>query len=130
MADSRPLSPHLSIWKWRVHMATSIFHRVTGNGLALVGVLALAWFLAAAAGSAEGYGSFLAVANGPIGWVVKVGLSWAVFQHMLSGLRHLAMDAGWGYELGVNRMTATGVFAGALVLTALFWGAVLLVGRG
>ena len=130
MAENRPLSPHLSIWKWRVHMATSIFHRISGNALAFGALTLFAWWLAAAATSAEAYDAFLAVATGPLGWLVAVGLSWMFFQHLLSGLRHLAMDSGWGYELGISKLTATWVFVGALLLTALLWGAVLLGGPG
>lgn len=122
---SRPLSPHLSIWKWRVHMATSIFHRVTGNALAFGGLTLFAWWLAAAATSPEAYDSFVAVATSPIGWIVWVGLSWVFFQHLMSGLRHLLMDTGWGFELGLSKTTAGWTFIGSALLTAAFWGAVL-----
>ena len=46
---SRPLSPHLGIWRWGPHMAISILHRITGDGLAIVGAMALVWWLVAAA---------------------------------------------------------------------------------
>jgi succinate dehydrogenase / fumarate reductase, cytochrome b subunit len=126
MAEARPLSPHLSIWKWRVHMATSIFHRVTGNALAFGGITLLVWWLAAAATSADAYEVFLTVASGPLGWIVWIGLSWVFFQHLMSGLRHLAMDSGWGYELGISKLTAGWTFLAALMLTAGFWAALLL----
>jgi succinate dehydrogenase / fumarate reductase cytochrome b subunit len=118
----RPLSPHLSIWKWRVHMATSIFHRVTGNALAFGGIILFVWWLAAAATSAEAYETFLAVASSPIGWFVWIGLSWAFFQHLMSGLRHLLMDTGWGYALGLSKVTATWTFLASTLLTIAFWG--------
>jgi succinate dehydrogenase / fumarate reductase cytochrome b subunit len=130
MADSRPLSPHLSIWKWRVHMATSIFHRVSGHALAFAGLALFAWWLAAAATSKEAYASFATIAAGPLGWIVWIGLSWMFFQHLLSGIRHLMMDSGWGYELGLSKATATSVFVGALLLTGAFWAAWFLVGPG
>lgn len=128
MADNRPLSPHLSIWKWRVHMATSIFHRVTGNALAFGGLVLFAWWLVAAASSKAYYDVFLSIATGPIGWVVWVGLTWVFFQHMMSGLRHLLMDTGWGFEIGIAKTSATTVFGAAIVLTALFWALVFVVG--
>lgn len=121
MADNRPLSPHLTIWKWQPSMAVSIFHRVSGNGLAFAGMLLVAWWLMAAATSADAYATFAAVAGGPAGWVVWVGLSWAFFQHLLSGIRHLLLDAGRGYEPGAARASAIGVFVGAILLTAAFW---------
>ncbi len=129
MATSRPLSPHLSIWKWRVHMATSIFHRVTGNALAFGGLLLFTWWLAAAATSREAYESFAAVATSPIGWIVWVGLSWTFFHHLVSGLRHLLMDTGWGFELGIAKSVATWVWVIGVLLTAAFW-AVFFFGRG
>ncbi len=125
----RPLSPHLSIWKWRVHMAVSIFHRISGNALAFGGLVLFTWWLVAAATGREAYATFLAVAGSPIGWIVWVALSWLFFQHLLSGVRHLVMDAGLGMGLRSTKTSATLVFVGAAVLTALFW-AVVLIGRG
>lgn len=121
MAETRPLSPHLSIWKWRVHAITSITHRITGNGLVFVGLLLFAWWLAAAALSPGAYATFTAFAGSPIGWLIWVGLSWAVFQHLFSGLRHLAMDSGWGYELGLSKLSATWVWIGSVIATGIFW---------
>lgn len=129
MASSRPLSPHLSIWKWRVHAITSITHRITGNGLAFAGLSLFAWWLAAAATSKEAYETFLSVATSPFGWLVWVGISWFFFQHLLSGIRHLLMDTGWGYELGVAKLSATWTWVGSVLLTAAFWG-VVLFGKG
>jgi succinate dehydrogenase / fumarate reductase cytochrome b subunit len=127
MAQQRPLSPHLSIWKWRVHMATSIFHRITGHALALAGVLMLCWWLAAAATSPDAYGQFLGFARSWFGLLVLVGLTWAFFQHFCSGLRHLVMDSGWGYDLPTSRLTATLTFAASILLTLLFWGYIFFV---
>lgn len=126
---SRPLSPHLSIWKWRVHAITSITHRITGNGLAFAGLGAFAWWLAAAATSREAYETFQTFAGSIFGWVLWVGLSWAFFQHLLSGIRHLLMDTGWGYQLGVAKASATWTWVGSVLLTATFWG-VILYGKG
>ncbi|MFQ3666344.1 MAG: succinate dehydrogenase, cytochrome b556 subunit [Sphingomonadaceae bacterium] len=118
---NRPLSPHLSIWKWRPAMAVSIFHRISGHALALAGLLLFAWWLLAASASEEAYAAFASVAGSPLGWIVWVGLSWMAFQHLLSGIRHLLMDSGWGYEPAKAHGTATMVFVGALLLTAAFW---------
>ena len=129
MASNRPLSPHLSIWKWRVHMATSIFHRVTGNALAFGGAMLFTWWLAAAASGKDAYATFVSVASGPIGWIVWVGLSWMLFQHLLSGLRHLIMESGRGYALATSKLSASWVFIGAILLTILFW-SLFLLGSG
>jgi succinate dehydrogenase / fumarate reductase cytochrome b subunit len=118
---NRPLSPHLSIWKWRPSMAVSIFHRVSGNGVAVAGLLLFAWWLLAASASDEAYAAFTSVAGSPIGWIVWVGLSWLVFQHLASGIRHLLMDAGWGFAPQRAHATAVAAFVVALLLTGLFW---------
>jgi succinate dehydrogenase / fumarate reductase cytochrome b subunit len=109
-------------------MAASIFHRVTGNALAFGGVALAAWWLMAAATSREAYATFSALAGSPIGWLVWVGLSWLFFQHLLSGLRHLVMDAGAGYQVETAHRSAAWTFGGSLMLTALFWAGVILLG--
>jgi succinate dehydrogenase / fumarate reductase cytochrome b subunit len=126
---SRPLSPHLTIWKWGPHMAVSILHRVTGGGLATVGALALVWWLVATASGPEAYAAFTKVATSWIGLIVGVGLTWAFFQHTLSGLRHLVMDIGAGFELGTNKLWANMTLVGAVILTLLFWVLLLTVAK-
>ena len=126
MAQQRPLSPHLSIWKWSVSMAVSIFHRVSGHGLAFAGVLMFCWWLAAAATSAEAYATFQAFAGSWLGIVILVGLTWSFFQHLCSGIRHLLMDTGWGFDIATSKMTATWVFAIAALLTLTLWAWILL----
>ncbi|TFI58782.1 succinate dehydrogenase, cytochrome b556 subunit [Sphingomonas parva] len=122
---SRPLSPHLTIWRWGPHMLVSILHRVTGSGLATIGAAALVWWLAAAASGPEAYGTFVSWATSWIGIVIGVGLSWAFFQHTLSGIRHLVMDIGAGFELSTNKFWANMTLVGSALLTALFWFVVL-----
>ena len=122
---SRPLSPHLTIWKWGPHMLVSILNRITGAGVAIVGAIVLVWWLVAAASSGEAYRTFIDWATSWIGIVIGVGLSWAFFQHTLAGLRHLVMDIGAGFELRSNKMWANVTMLGAIVLTALFWFVIL-----
>ncbi|MGZ8312248.1 MAG: succinate dehydrogenase, cytochrome b556 subunit [Allosphingosinicella sp.] len=118
---SRPLSPHLTIWKWGPHMLVSILHRVTGAGLAIAGGAALVWWLYAAADGTDAYQTFTDWAAWKWSLILWVGLTWAMFQHMLSGLRHFVMDIGAGYELNTNKFWATMTIVGAIVLTAALW---------
>ena len=107
-AHPRPISPHLSIWKWGPHMLVSILHRATGDGMATVGTVLLVWWLAALAGGAASYATFLNVFTGAggrlnvIGYIVGIGLTLSLFQHMMSGIRHLVMDTGAAFELKRN----------------------------
>jgi succinate dehydrogenase / fumarate reductase cytochrome b subunit len=117
----RPLSPHLTIWRWGPGMLVSILHRVTGGALAVAGLALLTWWLWAIADSAEAYDKLTGLVTHPVGLVVLVGLTWAFWQHLLSGMRHLVMDSGAGFELRTNRLFAVLTVAGALFLTALTW---------
>jgi succinate dehydrogenase / fumarate reductase, cytochrome b subunit len=117
----RPLSPHLTIWRWGPGMLVSILHRITGSGLAVLGLALLTWWLWALAAGPEAYASFAEHASRWYGLVVLVGLTWAFWQHLLSGIRHLVMDAGAGLELKVNKFFAVLTVVGALFLTALTW---------
>ena len=142
----RPLSPHLTVWKWGPHMLVSILHRITGVGLATLGAGLFTWWLVAAAMGSGAYGSFTAWLGWLTGsgfmlekdawsWVkyafgaaIGIGLTWAFFQHLLSGLRHFVMDIGAGYELKRNKLGAIMTLVGAVLLTAGLW-AWLVMGR-
>lgn len=102
-------------------MAVSILHRITGDGMALVGLAVGIWWLGALASGPDAYGLFYAVASSWVGQIVLVGLSWAFFSHLLSGLRHFVLDIGAGYELRTNKMWSIAVPAIAIVLTVAFW---------
>ena len=117
----RPLSPHLSIWKWGAAMLVSILHRVTGGALTVAGLGILTWWLAALASGKDDYATFLTAANHPVGMIVLVGLTWAFWQHLFSGLRHLVLDMGAGYELKVNRFWSVMTLAGSLTATVVTW---------
>lgn len=124
--NQRPLSPHLQVWRWGPHMLVSILHRATGDGMALVGLAVLVWWLGALASGPEAYASFQGIMGSIPGMVVLVGLSWAFFTHMMSGLRHFVLDIGAGYELKTNRMWSMASPVIAVLLTAGFWALMLL----
>lgn len=123
---NRPIAPHLQIWKWGPHMAVSILHRITGDGMAFVGLGVLLWWLGAMAGGADSYATFQTAMGSPLGLVVLVGLSWAFFSHMMTGLRHFVLDIGAGYELDTNKLWSILAPVLGILLTAAFWAVVLL----
>ena len=120
----RPLSPHLTIWKWEWQMAVSILHRITGGALTVVGLAVLAWWLVAIAGGQESYAGFKKVADHWAGILFLFGLTLAFWQHFFSGLRHLVLDTGAGYELKVNRFWSIMTMVGAVVAAVLTWAAI------
>jgi succinate dehydrogenase / fumarate reductase, cytochrome b subunit len=119
--STRPLSPHLSIWRWGPNMAASIIHRASGVALSFAGLGILTWWLYAIASGPQAFDGFVKAATHPIGLVVLVGVTWSFFQHLLSGIRHLVMDSGAAFELGINKSSAVLTFVGAVLLTALLW---------
>lgn len=122
---SRPLSPHLQIWRWGPGMLSSILHRVSGVG-ATVGLAVAIWWLGALVSGPEAYANFASLATSPLGYIVLIGVSWAVIAHALSGVRHLVLDTGAGFELDTNNFWATVTTVLGFVLTAVLWAALLL----
>ena len=102
-------------------MLVSILHRATGDGMAVIGgILLIGWLVALASGP-EAYAWYVGWATSPIGYLLMVGLSWAFFQHMLSGLRHFVLDIGAGYEVDNNNRWSALLPVLSIVLTAFLW---------
>ncbi len=133
--NTRPRAPHLQVYKWGPAMAVSILHRASGDGLAIVGAGLFLWWLGAIAAGPDAYAAFVAcIWHDPspeislfhqitniLGKVVLIGLTWAFFQHLFSGLRHLVLDTGAGYELKTNKLWSTVVIAAGVFATAATW---------
>ena len=94
---ARPLSPHLGIYRFTLTMAMSITHRITGAGL-YVGTLLLAWFLLAASTDAANFAVFSSFIHSILGRLILFGFTWALFHHMLGGVRHFIWDLGYGMD--------------------------------
>jgi succinate dehydrogenase / fumarate reductase cytochrome b subunit len=110
-------------------MTVSILHRITGGALAVAGLAVLAWWLASIDGGEANYAKFSKLALSPAGMVVLVGLTWAFWQHLFSGLRHLVLDTGAGYELRINRFWAVMTLVASLFATAATWFFLMGVGK-
>ena len=123
---ARPLSPHLGIWRWGPGMAVSILHRVTGGALTVAGLAVLTWWLLALAGGSESYDGFTKLASDWFGIIVLIGLTWAFFQHLFSGIRHLVMDTGGTFELRANKNFAVATVVASVLLTAALWWYIIL----
>ena len=116
----RPLSPHLSIYRWPITMTLSILHRATGVGLSVGFIFLAAWLFDAAAGP-EPYSVFLSYANSILGKLLLIGLSFAFFFHLANGVRHFVWDVGRGFEIRQAKASAWFVLITAVLLTTLFW---------
>lgn len=117
---TRPLSPHLSVYKMIPTMAMSIVHRTTGAAL-YFGTILVAWWLIAAA-SGEVYFDFVNDIFGSfLGRLVLFGYTWALVHHMLGGIRHFVWDMGKGFDKDFTTKMAWATLAGSIVLTILIW---------
>jgi len=109
-------------------MVVSILHRISGAGLSIVGLAVLVWWLTAIANGPDAYSTFTRFSTSWLGLVVLIGLTWAFFQHLLSGIRHLSTDTGAAFELGTNKRFAVLTIVGSIALTVALW-AYMLGGR-
>jgi succinate dehydrogenase / fumarate reductase cytochrome b subunit len=116
----RPLSPHLSIYRWPISMTLSIVHRATGVAMTVGLVVLAAWLVTAASGAAE-YERFTAMMSTLTGRLVLIGWSFAFFYHLANGIRHLVWDTGRGFEKHQANASAWFVIIAAILITAGFW---------
>ena len=122
MADvnrgSRPLSPHISIYRWQIPMLTSILTRITGNAMIVAAIMLAWWFLAASSGPEA-----FARADGFVtSWFGDLVLALSVlglWYHTLAGLRHLIWDQGWMLEIERAEILGLICLGGSVVLTVL-----------
>ncbi|MBO6854098.1 MAG: succinate dehydrogenase, cytochrome b556 subunit [Marivivens sp.] len=120
MADvnrgNRPLSPHLTIYRPQLTSMTSIFVRITGNALLVAALLIVWWFIAASIG-AESFATADAVLRSWFGDLVLFGSVWALWYHMLGGIRHLIWDSGRMLEVQESERFGLFMIVGSLLLT-------------
>ena len=119
-AVKRPLSPHLQIYSPSISMVMSILHRLTGAALYL-GTLLLAWWLVAAATGPDYYDYVSSWFNTLIGRIALFGYTWALFHHMMGGIRHFIWDTIHGHDLKSIELLSWGTIAVSLLLTFVVW---------
>jgi len=117
---SRPLSPHLQVYKPQLTSVLSICHR--GTGVALTGgSLLLVYWLAALAGGESSYASASAFISSWFGLLILFLFSFATFFHLCNGIRHLYWDSGRGFDMDSVYLSGRVVIAATVVLTLLTW---------
>ena len=121
MNDSKnPLSPHLQIYRWQISSLLSIAHRISGviNLIALI--LIFFWLIILSFGESN-YELFLLIINSFFGKFILIGFTWSMTFHILSGIRHLAWDLGYGFEIKTANISGAFVIILSLLLTIAFW---------
>ena len=117
---NNPLSPHLQIYRWHISSLISITHRISGviNLLALI--LIFFWLIILSFGESN-YELFLLIINSFFGKFILIGFTWSMSFHLLSGIRHLVWDLGYGFEIKTANISGIIVIISSLVLTVIFW---------
>ena len=121
MNDSKnPLSPHLQIYRWHISSLLSITHRISGI-INLVALIFIFFWLLVLSFGANNYEIFLLIINSFFGKFILIGFTWSMSFHVLSGIRHLAWDLGYGFEIKNANISGIAVIILSLVLTIIFW---------
>ncbi len=123
--ENKPLSPHIQIYKWHISSLVSISHRITGIINILAITLMCIWFALILLGESN-YEIIKIFLQTFVGKFILIGITWSFSFQMLSEIRHLIMDLGYGFDLKITKITGLIVIFGSLILTILIY----LIGRG
>ena len=121
MNDSKnPLSPHLQIYRWHISSLISITQRISSVINLLAIILIFFWLLVLSFGESN-YEFFLLISNSFIGKFILIGFTWSMSFHLLSGIRHLVWDLGYGFEIKTANISGIIVIIFSLAITITFW---------
>jgi len=120
MENKTPLSPHIQIYKWHISSLVSISHRITGiiNIIVITFICFLASLLVFGEDNYQFINLFL---SSLIGKFFILGFTWSFSFQILSEIRHLIMDLGYGFELRTTKITGLIVILGSITLTIAFY---------
>ena len=120
MENKSPLSPHIQIYRWHISSLVSISHRVTGIINIIAITLICLWVSLLFFGEVN-YALINFVLNSFLGKFIALGLTWSFSFQILSEIRHLIMDMGYGFELQTTRITGLVVIFGSILLTIIIY---------
>ena len=120
MENKRPLSPHIQIYRWHVSSLVSISHRITGI-INIIAITLICFCVSLIFISENNYEMINLFLSSKIGKFIILGLTWSFSFQILSEIRHLIMDLGYGFELKTSKITGLIVIFGSLILTVIFY---------
>ena len=120
MENKRPLSPHIQIYRWHVSSLVSISHRITGI-INIIAITLICLWVSLIFISEDNYEMINLFLSSKIGKFIILGLTWSFSFQILSEIRHLIMDLGYGFELKTSKITGLLVIFGSLILTVIFY---------
>ena len=121
MTDNQnPISPHLQVYRWHISSLLSIAHRILGV-INLLSLISIFFFLLILSFGENYYDIFLIFINTFLGKFILIGFTWSMCFHLLSGIRHLVWDMGYGFEIKTANLSGILVIILSLIMTTLFW---------
>ena len=120
MENKSPLSPHIQIYRWHISSLVSISHRITG----IINIIAITLICLWASSTCFGENNYEMInlfLNSLIGKFIILGITWSFSFQILSEIRHLIMDFGYGFELKTSKITGLIVIFGSIILTVVFY---------
>ncbi len=120
MEKTRPLSPHLSIYRWQISMILSILHRITGVGLGIGTLMISYWFISIASGP-KSYSTAQWFFDSIFGKILIFGFTLSLVFHLLNGIRHLFWDIGLGFEISTSKKSGWTVVMLTFIFTLIIW---------
>ena len=118
--SKNPLSPHLQIYRWHISSLVSITHRISGV-INLLALLLIFFWLLVLGFNQNNYEFFLLIFNSFFGKFILIGFTWSMSFHILSGIRQLILDLGYGFKIETANISGTIVIISSLILTVVFW---------
>ena len=120
MENKSPLSPHIQIYRWHISSLVSISHRITGIINIVVVTLICLWVSLLLLGESK-YEEINLLLNSLVGKFIILSITWSFSFQLLSEIRHLIMDLGYGFELKTTKITGLIVIIGSIILTVVFY---------
>jgi succinate dehydrogenase / fumarate reductase cytochrome b subunit len=116
MENKTPLSPHIQIYRWHISSLVSICHRITGIINILIISLVCIWASLLLFGEAN-YEMIKSLLKSFIGKFIILGFIWSFSFQVLSEIRHLIMDLGYGFEINATKISGLIVIFGSIIFT-------------
>ena len=120
MESKKPLSPHIQIYRWHISSLVSISHRITGI-INIIAITLICLWVSLISISESNYETINLLLNSKFGKFIILGLTWSFSFQILSEIRHLIMDLGYGFELYITKITGLVVILGSIILTVAFY---------
>ena len=120
MENKSPISPHIQVYRWQISSLVSISHRITGIINIIAITLICLWISLIFLGESK-YETINLLLNSPVGKFIILGVTWSFSFQILSEIRHLIMDLGYGFELRTTKISGLIVIFGSVILTIIFF---------